>query len=265
VNAYQPDAVATVASLAALLAEEQLAGRLRITPRTMICTSEVLAPDMRERIHAAWGIQPDELYASTEAGIMASTGPSRVGLHIWEDQLILEVVDQAGHPVPPGTRGHKVLLTNLVNRVQPLIRYEISDTVTLAGGADPTGWPFRRIAAIEGRSDDVLMLSTSDGATAPVHAMHLRAPFVGFPDVVQYQIVQDHTGLTVSVVVRPGADPGLEQSVRHVLADRLGAAGVLVPPIAVTRVARIDPDSGPLRKYTVVKSLLPRRPAEQAG
>jgi phenylacetate-CoA ligase len=158
-----------------------------------------------------------------------------------------------------------VLLTNLVNRVQPLIRYEISDTVTLAGGADPTGWPFRRIAAIEGRSDDVLMLSTSDGATAPVHAMHLRAPFVGFPDVVQYQIVQDHTGLTVSVVVRPGADPGLEQSVRQALADRLGAAGVLVPPIAVTRVARIDPDSGPLRKYTVVKSLLPRRPAEQAG
>jgi hypothetical protein len=95
--------------------------------------------------------------------------------------------------------------------------------------------------------------------------MHLRAPFVGFPDVVQYQIVQDDTGLTVSVVVRPGADPGLQRSVRQALADRLGAAGVLAPPIAVTRVARIDPDGGPLRKYTVVKSLLPRRSAEQAG
>jgi phenylacetate-CoA ligase len=258
-NAYQPDVVATVAGLAALLAEEQLAGRLHIALCAIICTSEVLAPDMRERIHAAWGVHPDELYSSTEAGVMASSSPSRVGLHIWEDQVILEVVDETGHPAPPGTPGHKVLLTNLLNRVQPLIRYEISDAVTLAGGVDPTGWPFRRIAAIDGRSDDVLMLSTPDGTKVPVHAMQLRAPFVDFPDVVQYQIVQDHSGLTVSVVLRPGANPGLEYLLRQALAGRLITAGVLPPPIAVIRVVRIDPDSGPLRKYAVVKSLLPKQ------
>jgi phenylacetate-coenzyme A ligase PaaK-like adenylate-forming protein len=50
------------------------------------------------------------------------------------------------------------LVTNLVNRTQPLIRYELSDLVTLAEGPKPTGWPFRRIAAVEGRSDDILHL-----------------------------------------------------------------------------------------------------------
>jgi hypothetical protein len=102
------------------------------------------------------------------------------------------------------------------------------------------------------------MLSTSDGAKVPVHAMHVRAPFVSFPDVVQYQIVQDQTGLTVSLVLRPGASQVLDELVRQALADRLAAAGVLPPPIVVTRVARIEPDSGPLRKYTVVRSLLPK-------
>ncbi len=259
-NAYQPEAFPTVASVASLLAEEQLAGRLGIAPRLVICTSEVLAPDMRQRIRAAWGLQPHQLYATTEAAIMASTSPAQAGLHIWEDQVILEVLDAAGDPVPPGTPGRKVLVTNLASRVLPLIRYEISDTVTLAGGADPAGWPFRRIASIDGRSDDILMLPTPAGTRVPVHAMHLRAPFAGFPDVVRYQIVHDHAGLAVSVVLRPGADPAHQYRVREALARRLSAAGVLPPPITVTAVARIDPGDGALPKDAVVKSLLPRPP-----
>jgi phenylacetate-coenzyme A ligase PaaK-like adenylate-forming protein len=256
-NAYQPEMMPTVASIASLLAEEQLAGRLRIAPRVVICTSEVLAADMRDRIRAAWGIEPHQLYATTEAAVMASTSPSQAGLHIWEDQVIIEVVDAAGDPAPAGTPGHKILITNLVNRVQPLIRYEISDTVTLASGADPAGWPFRRIASVDGRSDDVIMLSTPAGVQVPVHAMHLRAPFAAFPDVVQYQIVQDHAGLSVSVVLRPDAEPDQQTKVREALAGRLDATGVLPPPITVTVVPSIDRETGPLPKYAVVKSLLP--------
>jgi phenylacetate-coenzyme A ligase PaaK-like adenylate-forming protein len=150
-----------------------------------------------------------------------------------------------------------VLITNPVNRVQPLIRYEISDTVTLAPGADPAGWPFRGIASVDGRSDDIIMLSTAAGARVPVHAMHLRAPFAAFPDVVQYQIVQDHAGLFVSVVLRPDAEPDQPARVREALAAQLDAADVLPPPITVTVVPGIDRESGPLPKHAVVKSLLP--------
>lgn len=256
-NAYQPEVIPTVASIASLLAEEQLAGRLHIAPRVVICTSEVLAADMQDRIRAAWGIEPHQLYATTEAAVMASTSPAQAGLHIWEDQVILEVVDAAGKPVPPGTPGHKVLLTSLVKRIQPLIRYEISDTVTLASGADQAGWPFRRIASVDGRSDDVLTLPAPAGATVTVHAMQLRAPFAAFPDVVQYQIVHDHAGITVSLVLRPDAEPDLPARVREVLADQLRAAGVLPPPITVTVAPSIDRENGPLPKYAVVKSLLP--------
>jgi hypothetical protein len=106
-----------------------------------------------------------------------------------------------------------------------------------------------------GRPSDVL--STPAGARVPVHAMILRAPFAAFPDVVQYQIVQDHAGLLVSVVLRPDAEPDQPARVREALAGRLDAAGVLPPPITVIVVPGIARENGPLPKHAVVKSLLP--------
>jgi phenylacetate-CoA ligase len=244
-----------------LVAEEQLAGRLRIAPRIVACTGETLTADMRERIRAAWGIEPHELYATTEAGVLASTSTRQAGLHLWEDHALVEVVDAAGAPVPPGVPGHKVLVTNLVNRVQPLIRYELSDTVTLAGGPDPAGWPMRRLVAVEGRSDDVIDLPMVDGGTVAVHPLHLRAPFVGFPDVVQYQVVHDERGLSVSTVLRPGAPADLTHRVRAALADRLVAAGAVPPPITVTAVAGIERDGGSGAKFATVRSRLRSRPS----
>jgi phenylacetate-coenzyme A ligase PaaK-like adenylate-forming protein len=260
-NEYQPEAFPTNASMAGLLAEEQLAGRLRIAPRIVACTGETLTADMRVRIRAAWGIEPHELYATTEAGVLASTSTRQAGLHLWEDHALIEVVDATGAPVPPGVPGHRVLVTNLVNRVQPLIRYELSDSVTLAGGPDPAGWPLRRLIAIEGRSDDIIELPTVDGGTVAVHPLHLRAPFVGFPDVVQYQVVHDERGLSVSTVLRPGAPADLTHRVHAALADRLVAAGAVPPPITVTAVAGIDRDGGSGAKFATVRSRLRSRPS----
>jgi hypothetical protein len=79
--------------------------------------------------------------------------------------------------------------------------------------------------------------------------------------VVQYQVVQDERGLSVSTVLRPGAPDGLTQRVRAALADRLVAAGAVPPPITVTAVAGIAHDGGPSAKFTVVKSRLRSRPS----
>jgi phenylacetate-coenzyme A ligase PaaK-like adenylate-forming protein len=84
------------------------------------------------------------------------------------------VVDKHDRPVPPGTPGHKMLLTNLVNHAQPLIRYELSDSVILAGGPNPLGLPYARIAAIDGRSDDIITLPAPRGLVA-VYPFRLRA------------------------------------------------------------------------------------------
>jgi phenylacetate-CoA ligase len=74
-NAYEPEALLGYASIAALLAQEQLEGRLRIRPRIVGVSSEVLTGEARRWIHDAWGVQATEIYASTEALFMASSAP----------------------------------------------------------------------------------------------------------------------------------------------------------------------------------------------
>ena len=68
--------------------------------------------------------------------------------------MIVEPVDEAGRPVPPGTRSDKIYVTALANPLLPLIRFELTDQVTLLDRACPCGSAHRLIADVEARLDD---------------------------------------------------------------------------------------------------------------
>ncbi|MGQ0719050.1 MAG: phenylacetate--CoA ligase family protein [Pseudonocardiales bacterium] len=252
-NAYQPHVLISYSSLAALLAEEQIRGELEITPTHVCCAGEVLTDDMRHRIHEAWGIHPLEAYGATEAIAIAGSCPARVGMHICEDLVVLEAVDEHNRPVPPGTPSHKVLLTNLVNTTQPLIRYELSDSVTLAAGPNPTGRPYQRIDRVNGRSDDILRFPAPGGGTVAVHPAPLRAPFLEFPDVRQYQIRHDGTRLDVHAVLRASAAPDTLAHIRTALLRVIESLGAIPPHVDVTSVLVIEREAG-AGKCKLVKS-----------
>jgi len=255
-NDFQPEAIATYSSIAGLLADEQLDGALQIRPTLVLVTAEVLTEQAEQRITEAWGFAPTHLYASTEAPVLACGRPGDRALSIREDQVILEVVDEENTPVPPGTPGHKVLLTNLVNRAQPLIRYELNDSVELAAGPRPTTPPYRRIARIEGRSDDILQFPGRDGGgKVVVHPYLLHAAFTAFPQISQYQIVHDDHRLRTRILLRPSAAPGTAERLREALQVALQKAGAAPPLIEVEPVERIDRDRGPAAKTKVIAAL----------
>jgi phenylacetate-CoA ligase len=257
-NASQPEALTAYPSIAAQLAEEQLNGQLRIAPSLVATTSEVLTTDMRHRIHTAWSLDPINLYGTTEAAVVAAGRQHQTGMDILEDLVIVEVVDHHNHPVPPGIPGHKVLLTNLVNHTQPLIRYELTDSVTLAAGPNPLGLPYTRITAIDGRSDDIITLEAPGGGQVAVHPFRLRAPFAALPDVRQYQIHHDPTGLHVRVVLRPTAPQDTLQRIHAALANELQAAGAVAPPIEVIPVPELPRDPGHGAKFKLIQSTAKR-------
>ena len=250
-NAYQPEVIPGYTSVLALLAEEQLAGRLRIAPRVIAYAGEVLTPDMRERIHDAWGIEPVSLYSTTEAAILAS-GPAD-GMHLWEDLAIVEIVDADNQPVPGGATGHRVLVTNLVNCTQPLIRYEISDLVTLAHGPDPGGTPFRRITEVSGRNDDIVQMPAQAGGTITVLPKQLRAPVATVPGLRQYQVMVAPDHLRIAVVLRAGAPVDTPQRIQAAVHCALLDIGVAVPPITVVPVDGIEREPAPSAKFKTVK------------
>jgi phenylacetate-CoA ligase len=253
-NGFRPEALLSYASVVGALAEEQLQGRLEIAPRVVITTSEVLTDDAVQRIEQAWGVRPYNAYASTEApGPTAVSSPEDSALEVWESSVILEVVDDEYRPMSPGEPGTRVLLTNLVNRAQPLIRYELSDSVVLADGPNPAGRPWLRLARVDGRSDDILALPGRGRGIVRVHPFRLRRPFVRMPEVVRYQIVQRPDGVLVRVVPHEDAQDDVLDEVRTAVSDALAEAGVDVD-VRVVRVADIERESGPAAKVKLVVS-----------
>ena len=126
----RPTVIATYPTTALMLAEETRAGRLRIAPAEIWTGGETLTPAMRRFVEESFGCRVGNSYGASE--FLAIGAECRCGqMHLNEDWVILESVDEHLAPVPDGEPGHTTLLTNLANHVQPLIRYDLGDRVTL--------------------------------------------------------------------------------------------------------------------------------------
>jgi phenylacetate-coenzyme A ligase PaaK-like adenylate-forming protein len=240
-NAFDPDVLNVYPSMGVLLAEEQLAGRLRLSLRTMSTSSELRTPEAAARIQDAFGVRPFDLYATTE-GLWGAECERHEGPHLFEEDVIVENVDEDGRAVPDGAPGARLLVTNLANRVQPLIRLEVSDAVTLSATTCGCGRTLRRLEHVEGRAEDVVWLPGSGGR--PVAVVPMQFSVVARDrDVVEFQVVQEGTRLVVLVVGR-GAAPGLEERVRAGVDERLRALGVSNFEIDVRRRDALERSAG---------------------
>lgn len=236
-NAWQPDGLAGYPSILRVLAEEQRHGRLGIGPRFLFCASETLTEETRQRLADAWQVQPFNLYAATECGVLAAECPSHQGLHLFEDLVILEIVDHNNQPVPPGTYGARALLTTLFRRTQPLIRYELSDSVCRSiQGICACGRPFTLLEGVQGRSSDLLSFSTSSGEQVRVHPL-LLSQIMDKVSEREWQVMQLREGLRI--LLRGEQGEYQEEALLQALRQALAAQGVSVPPIWIEYVAVI--------------------------
>ncbi|HEU0030044.1 MAG TPA: hypothetical protein VFQ53_05390 [Kofleriaceae bacterium] len=248
-NAWQPENLIVYASMSRVLAEEQLAGRLRIRPRAVMCSSEVLTAEAITRVERAWGSRPFDVYAATEtAGIAAHC--RRHQLHLFEDLVIPEILDDHDRPVPAGTVGAKLVVTVLFSRTQPLIRYEMSDRVARSTATCDCGLPFALLSTIEGRAEDILQLPAAAGDTVSVHPNVFHRVLEPLP-AHEWQVVQERDRLRV-LVVEPRGDVVLDD-IRRDLAASLRTAGVAPTTIDIERADAVT--RTPLGKAPLVRAL----------
>jgi phenylacetate-coenzyme A ligase PaaK-like adenylate-forming protein len=199
---------------------------------------------MAARIGAAWGRSPFNIYGTTETGMLACDCDRHAGLHVFEDLVHVEVVDDGGRPVPDGTPGSRILITNLINRTQPLIRYELTDLVTISPERCPCGRPYKLIETIDGRTDDVLSLASPTGGEVTVHPLVLRSPLAKVAGLRQYRIVHDDRGLQVEAVLMDGCGEQTRAEVRSLLSAALEDAGAGATPVDVVQVEAIERHAG---------------------
>jgi phenylacetate-coenzyme A ligase PaaK-like adenylate-forming protein len=160
IDAFQPTIISTYPSAAVILAEERSAGRLHAEPREIWTGGEALTPSMRAFLREAFHCPVSNDYGASEFLALACECP--LGrLHANADWAILEAVDEDDRPVPPGASGARCLLTNLANRVQPLLRYDLGDRVRIHAQPCACGSPFP-VIEVQGRSDDTLRLGLGE-------------------------------------------------------------------------------------------------------
>lgn len=238
-NAMQAPTLMGYPAKLAQLGREQQAGRLRIAPRSVIATSELLGPEDRASIGAAFGVPVITSFAATE-GLVGFSEPGGEVLTFATDNCIVELVDADNQPVEPGVASAKALVTNLHNFTQPLIRYELTDSFVRHPDAPEHGY---LRATVEGRADEVFRYGGVE-----VHPLAFRTVMVKSTAVREYQVRQTAEGAEVAVVLEGeldamGCAAALEESLRK--------AGVAQPRVTVRVVDEITrhAETGKARRF----------------
>jgi phenylacetate-coenzyme A ligase PaaK-like adenylate-forming protein len=198
VTAARPTHLVGYPSVIGRLARAGMAGELRIEPVRVSTNSEPLLDEDRQAIREAWDAPIHNLWGSTEIGVQAVGCGRGWGLHICEDEVVLERVDDDGKPVGPDEPAARTLATGLANRTFPFIRYDLGDQVTSLPGECACGSAFARVADIGGRRDDDFRYGTTS-----VPAIAFRHVLGTDPRISEYQVTQTAAGADVVVVGNP--------------------------------------------------------------
>jgi phenylacetate-coenzyme A ligase PaaK-like adenylate-forming protein len=256
-NQLQPDVLIAYASMIRVLAREQLDGRLRITPRGVNSSSEVLTAEARADATRAWNVAPFNVYAATETGGIAAECDQHQGMHLFEDLVIPEIVDNNYHPVPPGDTGDRLLVTVLSSRTLPLIRYEMTDRVAVTTRTCPCGRPFRLLQAIDGRTDDMLELPGHDGGMVTVHPVVFHRE-LDLLDATGWQVRQREGQLEIQVA---GAGLGFDPvDTERRLHAALAAANVWSIPLRLSVVDTIPAGAAGKRPLIIAQRRSDQQP-----
>jgi phenylacetate-coenzyme A ligase PaaK-like adenylate-forming protein len=240
------DALQGWPSVIRLLALEALEGRLTIKPTWVAVAGEMLTPPVREAIRAAWGVEPSEFWGCSEGTYAFPCGVGE-GFHIADDLVVLESVDAEGNTVPYGQPGERLLLTSLYNLDQPLIRYDLADSVTITDEPCPCGCAHRRIVGIHGRID-----GTFDYDEISVPRRGVERALLAAPGLADFFVRQTPRGLDVSVVTNGSCD--LER-LRADIAEILRGNELAAPEVTVQEVDAVDRlFSGKTRQFEPIES-----------
>ncbi|MBA2125536.1 AMP-dependent synthetase [Hyphomicrobium methylovorum] len=263
-NEFQPTFITGYTSSLEYLAREEETGKLQLKAggklEQMNSMSEPLPEATAARLEKTFGVHVTNSYSMAECMALSCGCPVRRGSHLNTDLAILEVVDSEYRPVPPGTPGSKVLVTNLYNLVQPIIRYEIDDIVTMSPEPCGCGNALPLVASVAGRAKDQLWIEM-DGRVRDLPIYVFLAALDGDPNIGEHQVLQ--TGLNAFRLCA-APQPGKTLSAEHIkslVQDSLQAEGLGgVIDLEIEIVDRILPDNaGKVRR---AKNLFGPPPSE---
>lgn len=240
--------LACTPSFALLLAERAADSGLRdrIKVGYGVLGAEPWSEGMRNRIEEQWGggFAAVDIYGLSEVigpGVAMESPQAKGAMYVFDDHFFPEIVDPVtGEPVPEGELG-ELVLTTLSKEAQPVLRYRTRDLTRFIDEPGADGRTFRRVARLQGRVDDMLIIRGINVYPREVETVLLEDPAIGG----QYAIIVDRRATLPELRVRAElADESLvtqrdevSQRVAARLAERvrIRVAVELVDPGAMPR------------------------------
>jgi phenylacetate-CoA ligase len=212
--------------------------------RVAFVTSERLYDEQRQQIADTFGCPVANGYGGRDAGFIAHQCPQG-GMHLTAEDIIVEILDPAGQPVPHGVSG-EIVVTHLATGDFPFIRYRTGDVGVLDTAPCRCGRGLPLLKEIQGRSTDFLV--AHDGTV--MHGLALVYILRDLPAVKAFKILQESIELTrVQVVSDSALSPALRQQIEAGFKARLGAAVA----VEIEQVAAIAPEKSGKFRYVVSK------------
>jgi len=254
-NKFRPDDLRGYASGLMLLASEQLAGRLDIHPTNIVSSAEPLDDKARRVIEEAFGVTPYNFYAASESIGIVQDCSEHQGLHVFNDQHVLELLNEKNEPVKPGYPG-QVVLNNLYNRCQPLIRYRMNDVAIYSDEECDCGLPFPLLKGIIGRQEEVIWVENNSGGYETIHSMVFIEFFV--PGLRRLQVLQEERNRIRLKLVTDGDKEAILTAVTRRMEEILSGKNLLGQvTFDLEPVNLIAPDRKTGKTKTVISAVGP--------
>lgn len=246
IRAFRPRMLFGYPSSLALIAQRAKDRGLRMDDlgvRVAFVTAERTYPHQRDVITQVFNCPVANGYGGRDAGFIAHECPAG-GLHITAEDIIVEIVDSDGRPLPPGQAG-EVVVTQLFTHDFPFVRYKNGDVAVLDNSACPCGRGLPLIKEVQGRTND--FLATEEGGK--VHDVAFAMLLREMPGVRQFKIIQETLWLVrLQLVVEADFKesiqrPKIEAVFRHHLGERL--------QLDIEYVAGIEPERSGKYRYVV--------------
>jgi len=185
--------------------------------------AEVFSESMKKKISSGLNIDVFDIYGMTESGGVGTLGmdcPAHDGIHVWEDQYIIEIIDpRTGEAVDDGEEG-ELVFTSLTREALPMIRFRTADlTHVISRDTCECGRTHLRVAPITGRRDDMLIVKGVNFFPKQIEQTLLGIPGIGN----NYQIIVEEVDGVNDVRVNVEAGPGVTgYMVEKALKEALG-------------------------------------------
>lgn len=187
--------------LAEVMAEEGVDPRKDLKLKIFAIGAEPHTEEQRKRIEKMLGVK-----AYNSFGMSEMCGPGvafeckeQNGMHIWEDNVIVEIVDPVTlKPVPDGEIG-ELVLTTLNREAMPLIRYRTRDLTRIMKGDCPCGRTHRRLARFQGRSDDMMILKGVNIFPIQIEKILMGFKELGSNFLITLETIDNNDEMTVEV------------------------------------------------------------------